>query len=133
MEVLAAAAAMFVALALQVATNFANDYSDGMRGTDGGERVVKGTAWALSSSHNYDPNALLDFFDRGAIKSALEMPLRLIYGAHKGWRGGEKRCAGIKMINFNPYLTCDWIALFGQDANMAEIIVAADKGGAPYR
>ncbi|MFV1990234.1 MAG: 1,4-dihydroxy-2-naphthoate polyprenyltransferase [Acidimicrobiales bacterium] len=31
-----AAAAMFVALALQIATNFANDYSDGVRGTDEG-------------------------------------------------------------------------------------------------
>ena len=30
---------------------------------DGGERVVKGTAWALSSSNNYNANSLLDFFD----------------------------------------------------------------------
>lgn len=30
---------------------------------DGGERVVSGTAWALSSSNNYNANALLDFFD----------------------------------------------------------------------
>ena len=30
---------------------------------DGGERVVKGTAWALSSSNNYDANSLLEFFD----------------------------------------------------------------------
>lgn len=30
---------------------------------DGGERVISGTAWALSSSNNYNPNALLDFLD----------------------------------------------------------------------
>jgi serine/threonine-protein kinase len=30
---------------------------------DGAERVVRGTAWALSSSSNYNANALLDFFD----------------------------------------------------------------------
>ena len=30
---------------------------------DGAERVVKGTAWALSSSHNYNANGLLEFFD----------------------------------------------------------------------
>ncbi|HUW03120.1 MAG TPA: 1,4-dihydroxy-2-naphthoate polyprenyltransferase [Acidimicrobiales bacterium] len=35
-----AGAAMIVALALQVATNFANDYSDGIRGTDSDERRV---------------------------------------------------------------------------------------------
>jgi 1,4-dihydroxy-2-naphthoate octaprenyltransferase len=35
-----AAAAMVVALALQVGTNFANDYSDGIRGTDDAERRV---------------------------------------------------------------------------------------------
>lgn len=35
-----AACALVVALALQVATNFANDYSDGIRGTDDAERRV---------------------------------------------------------------------------------------------
>ena len=35
-----AGAAMIMALALQVATNFANDYSDGIRGTDSDERRV---------------------------------------------------------------------------------------------
>jgi 1,4-dihydroxy-2-naphthoate octaprenyltransferase len=35
-----AAAAMVVSLALQVGTNFANDYSDGIRGTDSSERRV---------------------------------------------------------------------------------------------
>lgn len=35
-----AVAALVVALALQVATNFANDYSDGIRGTDSDERRV---------------------------------------------------------------------------------------------
>ncbi len=35
-----AGAAMIVALALQVATNYANDYSDGIRGTDSDERRV---------------------------------------------------------------------------------------------
>lgn len=34
-----AGAALVVALALQVGVNFANDYSDGVRGTDGGARV----------------------------------------------------------------------------------------------
>ncbi len=35
-----AAAALVVALALQVATNYANDYSDGIRGTDADDRRV---------------------------------------------------------------------------------------------
>jgi 1,4-dihydroxy-2-naphthoate octaprenyltransferase len=35
-----AVAALVVALALQVATNYANDYSDGMRGTDADDRRV---------------------------------------------------------------------------------------------
>src|SRR5690625_115121 len=35
-----AAAAMIVALALQIATNYANDYSDGLRGTDDDERRI---------------------------------------------------------------------------------------------
>ena len=36
-------------------------YQEGL--ADGNERVVKGTAWALSSSTDYNANALLAFFD----------------------------------------------------------------------
>ena len=36
----AVAAALVVSLALQVGTNYANDYSDGIRGTDSAERRV---------------------------------------------------------------------------------------------
>ena len=48
-------------LASQVTDKTLKYYREGL--ADGGERVVKGTAWALSSSHNYNPNALLEFFD----------------------------------------------------------------------
>ncbi|MDA0679227.1 MAG: HEAT repeat domain-containing protein [Proteobacteria bacterium] len=36
-------------------------YKEGL--ADGGERVVAGTAWALSSSNNFNANNLLEFFD----------------------------------------------------------------------
>jgi len=36
-------------------------YQEGL--ADGNERVVKGTAWALSSSTDYNANTLLEFFD----------------------------------------------------------------------
>ena len=36
-------------------------YREGL--ADGNERVVSGTAWALSSSTDYNPNTLLEFFD----------------------------------------------------------------------
>ena len=48
-------------LASHVSDKTLDYYRDGL--ADGGERVVKGTAWALSSSHNYNPNSLLEFFD----------------------------------------------------------------------
>ena len=45
---------------------------------DGNERVVSGTAWALSSSTDYNPNALLDFFDDDEVsKAALIEVLRV--------------------------------------------------------
>jgi serine/threonine-protein kinase len=48
---------------------------------DGNERVVSGTAWALSSSTDYNPNKLLDFFDDPEVsKPALLEILRV----HKG-------------------------------------------------
>ena len=40
-------------------------YREGL--ADGGERVVSGTAWALSSSNNYNANSLLDFFDDSEV------------------------------------------------------------------
>ena len=54
-------------------------YKDGL--ADGNERVVSGTAWALSSSTNYNANKLLDFFkDDEVSKPALIEVLRV----HKG-------------------------------------------------
>ncbi|HZW60338.1 MAG TPA: HEAT repeat domain-containing protein [Woeseiaceae bacterium] len=48
-------------LASQVSDKTLNYYKDGL--ADGGERVVSGTAWALSSSNGYNPNTLLEFLD----------------------------------------------------------------------
>ena len=45
---------------------------------DGNERVVSGTAWALSGSTSYNANALLDFFDDKEVsKAALIEVLRV--------------------------------------------------------
>src|SRR5210317_1694716 len=45
---------------------------------DGNERVVSGTAWALSSSTNYNANDLLDWFEDPEVsKSALIEILRV--------------------------------------------------------
>lgn len=65
-------------LASQVSDKTLKYYKDGL--ADGGERVVKGTAWALSSSHNYDPNALLDFFEDPEVSKPA---LIGILGVHK--------------------------------------------------
>ena len=65
-------------LASQVNDKNLKYYRDGL--ADGGERVVKGTAWALSSSHNYDPNSLLDFFDD---KEVSKPALIEVLGVHK--------------------------------------------------
>lgn len=48
-------------LASQVSDKTLKFYKEGL--ADGGDRVVSGTAWALSSSNNYNANALLDFLD----------------------------------------------------------------------
>ncbi|MEM6511875.1 MAG: HEAT repeat domain-containing protein [Pseudomonadota bacterium] len=51
-------------------------YREGL--ADGNERVVSGTAWALSSSTDYNANKLLDFFDDGEVsKNALIEVLRV--------------------------------------------------------
>ena len=52
-------------LASQVNDKTLKYYKDGL--TDGGDRVVSGTAWALSSSNSYNANALLDFLDEAEI------------------------------------------------------------------
>jgi len=55
---------------VDILSSYVNDktlkfFKDGL--SDGGERVVAGTAWALSSSDNYNPNALLEFFDEAEV------------------------------------------------------------------
>ena len=51
-------------------------YREGL--ADGNERVVSGTAWALSSSTDYNPNSLLEFFDDEEVsKAALIEVLRV--------------------------------------------------------
>ncbi len=52
-------------LASQVSDKTLKLYKEGL--ADGGERVVSGTAWALSSSNNYNANALLDFLDEPEV------------------------------------------------------------------
>ena len=57
-------------LSSQVSDKTLKFYREGL--ADGGERVVSGTAWALSSSNNYNANELLSFFeDSDVSKPAL--------------------------------------------------------------
>ena len=69
-----AVAAGVVALALQVATNYANDYSDGVRGTDDpGARVgpVRLVGWGLKEPRSVKRAALAGFAIAAIVGSAL--------------------------------------------------------------
>lgn len=69
-----AACALVVALALQVATNFANDYSDGIRGTDDAERrvgPVRLVGQGLARPGAVKKAALLSFAVAGVAGAAL--------------------------------------------------------------
>lgn len=69
-----AVAAGIVALALQVATNFANDYSDGIRGTDDpGARIgpVRLVGWQIKPPKQVKAAAMLCFGVAGLVGLAL--------------------------------------------------------------
>jgi 1,4-dihydroxy-2-naphthoate octaprenyltransferase len=69
-----AVAAMVVALALQIGTNYANDYSDGKRGTDDpGRRVgpVRLVGWGLKPAPAVKRAAMLSFAVAGLAGLAL--------------------------------------------------------------
>jgi 1,4-dihydroxy-2-naphthoate octaprenyltransferase len=69
-----AAAAMVVALALQVATNYANDYSDGIRGTDADDKrvgPVRLVGQGLASPGAVKRAALAAFATAGLVGAAL--------------------------------------------------------------
>lgn len=82
-----AAAAMVVALALQIATNFANDYSDGKRGTDDpGRRVgpVRLVGWGIKPAAAVKRAAMLSFAVAGLAGLALAVavgPELVVVGA----------------------------------------------------
>jgi 1,4-dihydroxy-2-naphthoate octaprenyltransferase len=96
-----AGAAMVVALALQVATNYANDYSDGKRGTDDpGRRVgpVRLVGWGLKPAAAVKRAAIVSFAVAGLAGLALAVavgPELVVVGALSmaaGWfyTGGPK-------------------------------------------
>ena len=71
-----AAAAMLVALALQVATNYANDYSDGVRGTDADDKrvgPVRLVGQGLASPGAVKRAAMLAFAVAGLVGTALAL------------------------------------------------------------
>jgi 1,4-dihydroxy-2-naphthoate octaprenyltransferase len=82
-----AAAAMVVALALQVGTNFANDYSDGVRGTDDpGRRTgpVRLVGWGVKTPSAVKRAAVTAYGVAGAAGLALAVavgPELLVVGA----------------------------------------------------
>lgn len=89
-----AAAALVVALALQVATNYANDYSDGKRGTDDpGQRVgpPRLVGWGLASPTAVKRAAMLSFAIAGLAGLTLAVavgPQLIVVGAASmaaGW------------------------------------------------
>lgn len=92
-------AAMAVALALQVATNYANDYSDGIRGTDD-DRVgpLRLVGSGSASPESVKRAIIVSFAVAGVIGLILSLavnPLLLIIGAASiaaGWfyTGGDK-------------------------------------------
>lgn len=82
-----AVAALVVALALQVATNYANDYSDGVRGTDADDRrvgPVRLVGQGLASPKAVKAAAMVAFAVAGAAGAALASvvgPELLVVGA----------------------------------------------------
>ena len=96
-----AVAAMVVALALQVATNYANDYSDGIRGTDADDKrvgPVRLVGQGLAKPSSVKKAALLSFAVAGLVGTALALavgPELFVVGAAAiaaGWfyTGGPK-------------------------------------------
>jgi len=82
-----AGAAMIVALALQVATNFANDYSDGVRGTDADDKrvgPVRLVGQGLASPKSVKLAAMASFAVAGLVGTALAIavgPILFVVGA----------------------------------------------------
>lgn len=89
-----AVAAMFVALALQVGTNYANDYSDGVRGTDADDKrvgPVRLVGQGLASPSAVKRAAMASFAAAGLVGASLALavgPELFVVGAASiaaGW------------------------------------------------
>ncbi len=86
-------AALIVALALQVGVNYANDYSDGVRGTDGARRVgpLRLVGSGLAEPSSVKRAATLAFLLAGAVGAVLALvvgPELFVVGAASllaGW------------------------------------------------
>src|SRR3954471_663538 len=94
-----AAAALVVSLAIQVGVNYANDYSDGVRGTDAQRRgPIRLTASGIASPRAVRRAAILSFAIAAAVGAWLSLvvnPWLLLLGAFcivaaVGYTGGPK-------------------------------------------
>ncbi len=93
-----ALAALVVALALQVGVNYANDYSDGVRGTDKNRRgPVRLVASGLASPAAVRNAALISFGVAAVVGGVLSLvvnPWLLLVGARRDRRGRRRTPVG---------------------------------------
>ena len=132
-----AAAAAVVALALQVGVNFANDYSDGVRGTDAERRgPVRLTATGLATPRAVRNAALISFAVAavvGAVLSLVVNPWLLLVGvaaiaAAVTYTGGPKPYGYIGLGEVMVLVFFGFVATVGQRVRAARDACPASRG-----
>jgi 1,4-dihydroxy-2-naphthoate octaprenyltransferase len=136
-----AAAAMVTALAIQVGTNYANDYSDGKRGTDDpSKRVgpVRLVGWGLASPAAVRRAAMLSFLVAGvaglALALAVDWKLLLVGAASfaAGWlyTGGPRPYGYIGLGELFVFVFFGLVATIGSAYVHTERITGVAIGAA---
>jgi 1,4-dihydroxy-2-naphthoate octaprenyltransferase len=126
------AAAMVVALAIQIGTNFANDYSDGKRGTDDpGRRVgpVRLVGWGIKPAPAVKRAAILSFAVAGVAGTALALavgPELFLVGA-ASFPAGWLYTGGPKPYGYHGLGEVFVFAFFGLVATMGSTYVQTER------
>ena len=125
-----AAAALAVSLALQIGVNYANDYSDGVRGTDANRRgPLRLTATGIASPRSVRNAALIAFAFAAAVGLALSIAvdLRLLLVGAASIAAAALYTGGPKPYGYSGLGEVAVLCFFGIVATLGSVYVQLER------
>jgi 1,4-dihydroxy-2-naphthoate octaprenyltransferase len=124
------AAALFVALALQIGVNYANDYSDGVRGTDTNRRgPMRLTATGIATARSVRAAAMIAFSAAGVVGLVLSLAVdwRLLLVGVASIAAAALYTGGPRPYGYSGFGEVAVLCFFGVVATLGSVYVQLER------